>query len=328
MKDSESKKSFFSRLFGSAMTALKSAMSNNELRMKLYRAIEQVDQGVMYVDDEDVEAKTFRYCVVIRYGDYWDYDQMEHHYYQRSFSIGDDGNVTIGDDRKEVEWFEGWREVTETVVDVPEMVASESESTCSCQEKEVSQVNVNEKKALVTRLIGAKRSPFEESDRTILEGMKDEKLTSLMSAYEGEATTTTQITTATTEPAPTATATTTVTAQPATQTIETQPQPAPDQVIISKEEYSDIKAAASAYRQQQEQYRTSLVTSLKGAQSAFTEEDLKGMTTQQLEKLATTLNVNEPATADYSVRGHVESRVASSPAMRELPDTWGLSKTN
>lgn len=321
MKDpkSESKKSFFSRLFGSALSTLKSAMSNNELRMKLYRAVEQVDQGVMYVDDEDVEAKTFRYCVVIRYGDYYDYESMEHHYYQRSFSLDESDNVTIGDDRTEVEWFQGWREVTTN--SESEMVVSESEpATCSCQkEKEEVQVNVSEKKTLITRLIGAAKSPFEESDRTMLEGMKDEKLTSLISAYEGEVT---PVETAPVQPAQTTQTT-------STQTTETSTQVAPDQVVISKEEYSDIKAAASAYRQQQEEYRSTLITSIKAAQSAFSEDDLKAFTTPHLEKLATTLNVNEPATVDYSVRGRAETRVNSGPTMRELPNTWGLdNKSN
>lgn len=310
MKDQD-KKSFFSRLFGSAMTAFKSAMSNNELRMKLYRAVEEVDQGVMYVDDEDVEAKTFRYCVVIRYGDYWDYDQMEHHYYQRSFEIDGD-KVKIGDSRVEVEWFEGWKEKVTSQPNETELVASSSEQStdkpCSCHEggKEETMLNANEKKSLVTKLIGASKSPFEESDRQILEGMDEKKLTSLVSVYEGEVAITDQ-------PVP---------VQQPVEAIE--PQVSPDQVVISKEEYSDIKAAANAHKARVAEERNSLIASLKSAQSAFTEDDLKGMTTAQLEKLATTLEVNTAATADFSVRGRAESRVNSGPVMRDLPDTWGL----
>lgn len=294
MKDSD-KKSFFSRLFGSAMTAFKSAMSNNELRLKLYKAVEQVDQGVMYVDDEDVEAKTFRYCVVIRYGDYWDYEQMEHHYYQRSFSVDDSGNVAIGDDRTEVEWFEGWREKVDSEKEKTEveLTASETNKPCSCQdEKEVPLVNANEKKALVSKLIGAAKSPFDESDRAMLEGMKEEKLTALMSAYkEGEAQTT-----ITTPAAPV------VPVNPPANQTETSTPP-PGMSLVSDDELNDIKAAASAYRSQQEAFKTSLISSLKSAQTAFTEDDLKKMDISTLEKLATSLNVNEPATADYSVRG-------------------------
>lgn len=337
MKESD-KKSFFSRLFGSALTTLKSAMSNNELRMKLFSAAEKIDQGVVYVDDEDVEAGTFRYCVVVRYGDYWDYENMEHHYYQRSFSIGENGEVSIGDDRTEVEWFEGWRNKSggETETTETELLTSENKSDCSCHErKEPITVNASEKKALVTRLIGAARSPFEESDRGVLEGMKEEKLTSLMSAYEGEETkdeTTTEksgSTTPVTVPTAAPISTTTTTSQAAVTDQGSSISANANQVVISREEYLDIKAAANAHKSRMVEERNSLIASIKSAQSAFTEEALKEMTTTQLEMLAQTLKVDEPAVADYSVRGRVESRVNSgAPTMRELPDTWGLNKSN
>lgn len=322
MKDSDKKSGMLKRMLASMTDALKAAMSNNELRMKLFKAVSEREVGVDLVYDENVETKTFIYRICVRYGDYWETYEYDYRFYRRSFEI-DGNNVTISDDAAEVEWFEGWRDKTITATTTePELTASEVESkvseTCSChKEKEEVQVNANEKKALITRLIGAAKSPFEESDRGMLEGMKDEKLTSLMSAYEGETTTTTAVV----ESTPTTTS-------QSVQTTETQPQVAPDQVVISKEEYSDIKAAASAYRQQQEQYRSTLITSLKGAQSAFTEDDLKTFTTSHLEKLAASLNVNEPATVDYSVRGRVESRVASAPQMRELPNPWGLGDTN
>lgn len=178
-------------------------------------------------------------------------------------------------------------------------------------------MNASEKKTLVTRLIGAAKSPFDEADRPMLEGMKEEKLTALMSAYEGGAETA-----VTTTPVPVAPTSTPETIAPTTTTTTT----TPDQVILSKEEYEEIKASSNAHKAQQLAYRASLVSSLKGAQSAFTEDDMKGMTTVQLEKLSTSLGVNETAVADYSVRGVVESRVSSTgPAMRELPNTWGLN---
>lgn len=317
MSDKSKKDSKLRRLFASMTSALKDAMSNNELRTKLFKAVSEKEMGVDLVYDEDVEAKTFIYRICIRYGDYWDTYEYDYKLYRRSFEIS--GNdVTIGDDAVEVEWFEGWRDKTTQTEVEPELTASESngqsenKSSCQCQkEKEDANVNVNEKKALITKLIGSAKSPFEESDRAMLEGMKDEKLTSLISAYEGEASSTV---TAETLVAPVATS---------TQAVETQV--APDQVVISKDELNDIKAAASAYRTQQEAHKTSLISSLKSAQSAFTEDDLKKMDISTLEKLATSLNVNEPSTVDYSVRGRVESRVSSgAPTMRDLPNPWGI----
>ena len=319
MNDKTKKDSMFRRMFASMSEALKAAMSNNELRTKLFKAVSEKEMGVDLVYDEDVEAKTFIYRICIRYGDYYDSYEYDYKLFRRSFEIS--GNdVTIMDDAVEVEWFEGWRDKSAVVESETKLTASETVTEpCSChnKEKEVVPVNVNEKKTLITKLIGAAKSPFEESDRGMLEGMKEEKLTSLVSAYEGTgavpASPETTVAPAA-ETTPVVTPTTTVTTS----------QAAPDQVTISKEEYSDIKAAASAYRQQQEQHRASIISSIKTAQSAFTDEDLNSMPTPQLEKLATTLNVNEPASVDYSVRG-LSRPMSTEKKDHTPPKSWDLA---
>lgn len=286
MNDNTKKNNMFKRMLASMSNSLRAAMSNNELRYKLFKVLSENQPGVSYVYDEDTDTKQVIYCVVVSYGDYWD-AESEYHFYRRSFNMTTEGVVSVNDDAVEVEWFEGWKDKAATTVESEAELttsgADEPITTCSCQ-KETTTVNVSEKKALVTKLIGAAKSPFDETDRGMLEGMGEEKLASLMGVYEG----------AESNPAVT---TTTQSAVPAAETTTT------DQVTLSREEYEEIKASSNAHKAQQLAYRASLVSSLKGAQSAFTEDDMKSMTITQLEKLAASLGVNEPAVADYSVRG-------------------------
>ncbi len=283
------------RIFGSMSNAMKAAMSNNELRMKLYKALVEAHPGVSYVYDEDVDNKEVIYCVVVTYGDYWD-AEMEYHFYKRSFDMTAEGVVTVSGDAVEVEWFEGWKDkVTESA----ELIAGENidsnpklTAACSCQE-EGSKVNVNEKKALVTKLIGASKGFIQEGDRQAFEQLSEDRLKSMLAVYEG--------------------AEEKVTVTPVPATTETAPAtPIPnDQVLISKDVLADITAAATAHRTQQEKYRSSIISSLTAAQSAFSTDDLNGMETQHLEKLATSLRVDQPAVVDFSLRGIVKSSVAN-----------------
>lgn len=323
MKASDKKSNMLKRMLASMSSALKGAMSNNELRMKLYKVLSESEPGMSYVYDEDVNSGQVIYCTTIRYGEYWD-TEVEYNFWRRTFNMTPEGVVSVNDDAVEVEWFEGWKDKpatqneseTESETIVASTAAIVTAATCQCQHKEEeSKMNASEKKILITKLIGAARSPFEESDRQTLESMDEKKLTSLIKAYEGEVTATGE----TTAPVVESTVTTPV------NTVEV---PA-GQVLISTDELADIKASAAAFRKQQEIYRTGLITTLKSAQSAFNEDDLKAMSTTSLEKLSISLKVDQPAMVDYSVRGVAESRVSSSgPVMRELPDTWGLNKAN
>src|SRR4051812_1996946 len=62
--DAKMKDSIFARM----VSKIRASMSNNSLRWKLQEAITAIEPGMQYVDDEDVEAKTVRYVVMICYG--------------------------------------------------------------------------------------------------------------------------------------------------------------------------------------------------------------------------------------------------------------------
>lgn len=311
----------FKRMFASMAGALKAAMSNNELRMKLYRALEEKVPGISYVYDEDVDTKTVIYAVCIRYGDYFDTIEYEYHFYRCSF-MQNGNDVSIVDDAVEVEWFEGWRDKStvdnSTDTEEPVITASETDNsavttaTCHCKGETNMNVKASEKKkSLITQLISAESSPFEEEDRNLLEGMEEGKLEKLANTYPGKAVvseTQTTVVAAT----PTATPQSTTTG---------------DQVVLSRDEYNDIKAAASAHRQQQENYKSSLITSIRTAQDVFTEEDLKSFDTDKLEKLAKSLKVDQSNTVtDMTLRGVSYPSVATQVTKEyKIPKSWDVA---
>jgi len=303
-------------LFKRMLASIRASMSNNDLRWQLYKAVSKLEPGVEYVEDEDVDTGIFRYVVIVRYGDYWmDDSVIEYHYFQRTFTIDGDNNVTVNDDRVEYVYDENsaWKPLNEVFADTPEMTAN-----CECKHKgddnmkpTVSQAQ----KDLVSRLITSSGSPFEESDRSTLESMSEDKLGALADAYkEAEKV-------AENPAAPIAEAST-VTASAAS--------PAAGQRVLTEAEYLSLKSAADAFQRQQERHRANLVTSLKAAcGSAFTEADLNGLDTPVLEKLAASHHVDMPATVDFSVRGIPTSGLSLSEADKlkahKPSDTWGLA---
>lgn len=311
------------QIIASMAGALKSAVSNSELRNKLTIALKDIP-GFSYVRDEDVAKGTVLYCVVIRYGDsyYDDYSTVDYIYYERKFTLDANDNVTITDDAPiKVEWFEGWRPVTETASDV-ELVAAEAES-CGCKNKDITTngqtalegetmtQKETARNALIGRLIASKQSPFEEGDRKALEGFGDEKLVAMMKQCEGEKGEDGKETTI----------------PPVNPPVDPTTTPAVSastgQRVLTEEEYQTLKAASDALQRQEATRKSRLVSALKTAQEAFTETDLNGMALPFLEKLALSHKVEEPLTADYSLRGVPK---ASGEGQKHVPPkSWDLA---
>lgn len=325
------KESIFKRM----AAKIKSAMSNNDLRWKLYKAISALEPGVEYVDDEDTEAGTVRYVVMIRFGDSWDSNsETQYHYYQRTFTTDTAGAVTVNDDRIELIYDEqsAWQPKPSDTPDDPSMVLATATScgcpdktNCSCPNHEVNEnkgennMKPNEAvKNLASRLITSSASPFEESDRATLEGMSEDKLGALASKF-AEASAAVPAAVAVAEPVPAVTAS-------AASAAATQP----GQRILTETEYAALKTAADAFQSVQQARRTHLVSSLKTAcGNAFTEADLQALDTPVLEKLAASHRIDVPAAADFSLRGIPQSSLTTSEADKinahKPKDTWALA---
>lgn len=269
------KESAFKRMIASMSETLKSAMSNNDLRWKLYQAIEKVDPGISFVHDEDVATGEVFYCTVVRLGgDYWDDGEREYHNWKRTFTIDDKENVTVNDDAIEIEWFQGWKPLGEAT---PKMVETTNEpvmaASCSCKKGE----KTMDRNAVIDRL---SKGPNALSVK-VLEAADDSVLERLDEAYP-EKKEEDKIT-STTTPMPNST-----------------PAPAPENTVsLSKEEHAELIAMRDAHRAQEKAKKDMLVTSLKAAQTEFTETDLNAMEIGSLERMSRLLKVNQPTNSTY-----------------------------
>lgn len=319
MKNGETKNNLFKRMLAS----IRSAVSNNDLRWNLYKALCEIQPGVAFVEDEDVDTKIVTYCVIIRYGDYYD-SEMEYHYFQRGFDYDADANITLAANATEVEFVTGWEPVADatTATTIPEITAA---AACGCAnekgDKTMKPTVSQAQKDFVNRLIVSSVSPFEESDRGMLESMTEDKLKSLVDAYkEPEKVVEKAV-------AGPAVETPAVTASAASASAVS---PAPGQRVLTEDEYSALKTAADAFQRQQQARRGHLVTSLKAAcGNAFTEADLNALDTHTLEKLAISHRIDTPASADFSLRGVPSSSLSLSEEDKlkahKPTDTWAIA---
>lgn len=288
------------RMLDSMATALKSAMSNNDLRWKLYKAIEKIDPSITAVTDEDVAAGTVVYLSKVRLGgDYWDDGECEYHNYQRTFTIDEKEAVTVSDDVIEIEWYQGWKPLGEATPRPDTTTTISAAGACGCQKG----VNNMDRVSVINRLSGLM------GNLKALEAMDDKGLEELDKKFPEEKKDT---------PAPNPPA------EPATTIPTTPPMDTTQSVSLSREEYADIKASADAFKAQQAAHKANLVASLKSAQSEFTEVDLNAMEVPQLERLSRVLKVNQPVVSSGSYVGLPVPKDITKPAMRELPDPLGL----
>jgi hypothetical protein len=138
-------------------------------------------------------------------------------------------------------------------------------------------------KELVGRLIASERSPFTEEDREHLEALGEAKVTALEEALQ----------------------------PPAAPEPVVEPEPEPDEedeeATKSEEEWmaeapESLRAMVERYQGEETARRSSLVTSLGGAQDEYTTEQLEAKSTDDLQALAKLLKVGESA-PDFSGKG-------------------------
>lgn len=306
--------SLFSRILKSLSSipeTIRNNIGNNLLRDRLATALREVEPGLYWVDDEDVEAGTVRYVTRVVYGDIYSWDDSETHVWQRTFSLDANGNVTLNDDAIEMV-FAGPKYVpktdAETVVDEPTVVASESH-TCICRLSQ-SQQESSTTPTQTQEEIDMASKEMQQKFLQVLEKIDDGTVSKVLEALEGKpagtppTTTTSPVTTAA-DPAP-------------VKTREQWLAEAPDK---------EVRDLIASYEQKEKEHRADLVGRLKVA-SKFSEGALNGMDTSTLETLAESLNLNMATVADFSGRVGAGSGVVSAnqTTTRPLPDTWGLNK--
>lgn len=114
------------------------------------------------------------------------------------------------------------------------------------------------------------------------------------------------------------------------QPVEPEPEPEPakkpddDSERISKDELADLRAAAGAYKRQLAAQKTALIAKLKGAQDAYSEAELQAMSVEQLEKVSKLAKVDATPERDFSGRGFPATGDTADESDFAPPDTYGL----
>jgi hypothetical protein len=326
------KENLFKRMISSMSEALRNSMSNNDLRWKLYKAIEKVDPAISFVQDEDVATGIVTYTTIIRMGDYYS-EESEWHTWQRTFTVDDKENVTVSENATEVEFFQGWKPVGEATpkLETTASAASANSESCDCHSKGDESMN----RVSVINRLSASGGPF-AGNKAALEAMTDAGLGELEKAYP------VKVEDATNPNLPATPANPNPPVVPATPTTPTTPatpvnnptsgdagtgtdagtQQAQQTVSLSREEYAKMLAASNAYEAQQQAKKAALVVSLSTAQTAFTMPDLQAMEMSVLEKMAQALKVDQPQSQASYVALPINS--ANRSVLRELPDPLGL----
>lgn len=290
-------------------------LSDADLRGSLWDALRAVEPGF------DGIVEVFPDSGTVIYAAFPEHDLI---FYRRSFSMAGDGEVSLADDREEVEPVTRFEPVAAEAEPTETKEPSAAED-CGCEKNgrsiraaetstaaEAGKDGHMTKKELVERLIAAERSPFTKDDTKALEAMSEERLQALEETFqepeEPEEEAEPQKAAPLTEPEPQKVA------PPAT--------PPEDVVQLRKSEYERMRAATEAHEAEQKARKDGLVAQLKGAQTTYTEAELKTRGVDDLQKLASLLKLDEPR-RDYSGQG---MPITSASKKATLPDAYGLGE--
>jgi hypothetical protein len=286
-------------------------VSDRELRDKLHAALRAVEPGFDWIVDVFPDSSTVIYTT-------WPENELL--WFKRTFTVAESGEVTLNDDREQVEPITRYEPIAAAEANgASSVAASEGPVKCQCQpsekEKGVTPMSVSQKvKETVTRILASKskRNLFTEDDRAYLEGLKEERLKALEDGLEepeeepkkvddgdGEETPKT--------PAPTPSPTSSSDAE----------------LAQLRSEVEALRPLAVAYTKHVEARKSQLVSVLKGAQKVHTEAALKALSVERLEEIAALIGANENSTlvANASYIGNPLPIEREAP---ELPDTYGL----
>lgn len=272
--------------------------SDGDLRRMLVKEMRTIDPAFDYILDGCIyrEASSFIYMTyVIMGGSYT--SQVK--FWRRTYSLSSDGkSVTINDDAVEVKSKEVWETVEEGEEDermTPAVEAMELSANCSCRE------NGQQK---------------DQQNREEIE-MANLTQTNTPETVEAQAQ----------APAAASSPVAPVQAPPQTQAQQAPASPVltVQQALAACPDLRPLVAMAERFQAQEDARKADLVTRLSTAQKVYTLEALQSKTVDQLEEIAALISIDVPK-VDYSSRGLTqEPRVSSTPpAIRELPDPWGL----
>lgn len=265
-----------------------------ELRDAIDRALRAIEPGYMWTDAVDPDESSVVYAVAPE-------DMLV--LFRRSFTVGGDGSVTLGDDREEVHAVTRFEPVAaaasgEAPAQTTQPVAVATAS-CGCGHPAAATADgigdnaMKTKKERALALIADARTAYNADDSAYLEGLSEERLSTIEAFVSTQAIQAAPVADAVVAPvvAPVA--------QPQAEPVAAKAQTEEEYLAAAPQSIRDLVARQKA---QEVARRTALVASLKGATSgAYTEVELQALPLDTLERLATLAKVAapDPASIDY-----------------------------
>lgn len=293
-------------------------MSDVELRDSLWGAIRAVEPGFDAVVEVFPDQSKVVYVVC---------PEGEYYYYRRSYTI-DGAAVTLADDREEVEPRMSYEPVMSAAKDpkctchVETAAAKDAAAEAGTGHAAPTREGGIEmkKKDAVGRLIANSASPFEESNRAMLEAMSEDKLKALEDAF----------------PDPT-----NVDEEDEDEEedgTETPPPAVKASKRKTEEEFladapDSIRQLVADAKRTDARRRKGLIKSIVGAKKGLTEKDLQSRTTEDLVLLAKVAGVAEDRELERSFIGSGVAESSSSaddeedhPSIRNPPDGYRVAE--
>lgn len=314
--------------------------SDVEMRERMEKALRSAVPAYQGIAEIFHETKTVIYAT---------HPDEEMLWWRRTFTTGDEGEITLNDDEEQVEIEQSWVSVQARL----QFDAAEEDCGCKPQpgdgqgapnqpddegENMSKATNAKSVEELVGRLIANEASPFDDSDKEHLSALSEEKLKAMEAKFQADETEGEE---SEAEAPAKAEAAKPTKAGAAEEAPKEEPEkseaeqgaevkPEAETVQLKKDEHERLIRAAEAWeaeetRRQAEEARRKgeLVASLKAAQEVFDEDDLKALSLAQLEKLARTHELAEEASApDYSGRGAAN---AGEGERKAPPKPWSMA---
>ena len=312
-KKDQKNASFFDRLLAAFRAAQPAdEMSDGDLRKKLYEELKEVEPSCNYVEAFLPVTSPNRVVYSCYEMPSCGCGPSSYVLYQRAFTLGDNGEVTLGQDRIEVEPVLSYEPALMSEEPDEPTVAKGARNSKADQQKiqamhdhavalgaycdpkmtAAAEDKTMEKKERVTALIG-KGKTFTEADRTMLEGATEEQLT----RFEAAAAATPEVKVET--PAPTAAA-----ATPEVK-VET-PKPATFAEVLKTASREEQDMINEGLRVGRERKAATIKTLKDSGRCDLTDEQLNGKSQSELDQLVKLAGLNTPRATggmDFSGQG-------------------------
>ncbi len=283
------------------ISASQEGMSDSELRSKLWNALQSVVPGF------DAVEEVFQSDGLVIYTTWTADDGFM--WWRRGFTVSDSEEVTLKDDREQVEPAIEFRPVANTDTESTDSKPDDSTkqvtkqslaSDCTCNTPGKGEDNegdspMSEPNPLVDKVIANKASPFTEADVEYLSTLSDERLGEFDKGFvevdeEDE-----------TEELASADESTKSTESSDESTAESNDDPTSvDDWLASNKAPDAVKDIVTRSLKEEEVRRTTLINGLVKAQKHMDAETLQAKPTAELETLTQMLELDSPKQHDYS----------------------------